>query len=131
VWVLRRGFGFPAVAVALLGILPGVAVAAQNAPSVSDSSSRQNVLRQYCVTCHNERSRTGGLSLEALDIAHVTSNAETWERVLRKLQLGVMPPQGVRRPDEATYDDLIDWLEDSLDRSAATNRIRGIRFFIA
>jgi hypothetical protein len=71
------------------------------------------------VSCHNQRSRTGGLSLEALDVTHVASNAETWERVLRKLQLGVMPPQGVRRPDEATYNDLIVWLEDSLDRSAA------------
>jgi hypothetical protein len=71
------------------------------------------------VTCHNERLKTGGLALDALDMAHLASNAETWERVLRKLQLGVMPPQGVRRPDEATYNDLIVWLQDSLDRSAA------------
>jgi hypothetical protein len=52
-------------------------------------------------------------------VANVTSTAETWEKVLRKLQLGVMPPPGVRRPDQATYDDLIVWLEDSLDRAAA------------
>jgi hypothetical protein len=78
-------------------------------------------LDQYCVTCHNQRLKTGGLALDALDVGHVSANAETWEKVVRKLRLGVMPPQSARRPDAATYDGLIAWLEDQLDSTAATH----------
>src|SRR6478609_11823740 len=68
-------------------------------------------LDQYCVTCHNQRLKTGGLALDALDVANVPANAESWEKVVRKLRLGVMPPVGSRRPDRATYDTLIESLE--------------------
>jgi hypothetical protein len=77
------------------------------------------LLKQYCVSCHSSRLKTGGLSLESLDTSNLSANAETWEKALRKLQLGVMPPLNAKRPDEASYATLTHWLEDGLDRAAA------------
>src|SRR5215475_1310633 len=57
------------------------------------------LLDQYCVTCHNDCAKTGGLTLENIDPAHVAQNAETWEKVVRKLRAGMMPPQGMQRPE--------------------------------
>jgi len=60
---------------------------------------QRQVLDQYCVTCHNERLKTGGLVLEKIDLEQVSANAETLERVVRKLRTGQMPPAGAPRPD--------------------------------
>jgi hypothetical protein len=92
---------------------------AQTAPPAPIASPHQITINQYCVTCHNQRLRTGDLALDTFDLANIPADAETWEKVLRKLQLGVMPPQGVKRPDQATYDSLIGWLEEKLDGSPA------------
>jgi len=73
---------------------------------------------QYCVTCHNARLKSGDLVLENADVAHLTNNVEVWEKVVRKLRAGVMPPQGARRPDDATMHALIASLETSLDQAA-------------
>jgi len=78
------------------------------------------VLDQYCVTCHNDRLKTSNLSLEKLDLATVGDHPEIWERVVRKLRAGVMPPPDIRRPALADYDALRDFLEAELDRRAAT-----------
>jgi mono/diheme cytochrome c family protein len=79
------------------------------------------VVKQYCVTCHNERLKTADLSLEKLDVANVANAGDVWEKVIRKLRLGAMPPEGSRRPDKATYDGLTAWLENELDRAAASH----------
>ena len=84
----------------------------------SPPATHQATIQQYCITCHNQRLKTGGLSLEALEIANVQANAETWENVVRKLRVGAMPPHGVRRPDQKTTDSLIAWLEGELDRAS-------------
>jgi hypothetical protein len=84
----------------------------------SPSVSHQATIQQYCVTCHNQRLKTGGLSLDGLDLANVQANAETWESVVRKLRVGAMPPHGVRRPNQKTTDSLIAWLETELDRTS-------------
>src|SRR5262245_53669108 len=76
-------------------------------------------LNQYCVSCHNERAKTAGLMLDKLDIEHVGDNAETWEKVVRKLRTGMMPPSGARRPDRAGSDAFTSNLEIALDRTAA------------
>ena len=54
----------------------------------------QAVLNQYCVVCHNTKLQTGGLALDKLDLARAGANAETWEKVARKLRAGMMPPAG-------------------------------------
>jgi hypothetical protein len=76
------------------------------------------LLDQYCVNCHNDRAKTANLSLQNLDLATVGDNAELWEKVIRKMRSGVMPPPGVRRPAVADYDALRDWLEAEIDRKA-------------
>src|SRR4249920_280950 len=100
----------------------GAAVpAVQTASPTSTSSVQRAVLDQYCVTCHNDRAKTANLSLEKLDLTMAGDHPELWEKVIRKLRAGVMPPAGVRRPPAAEYDGLRDWLESQVDRKAATN----------
>src|SRR5215469_3508544 len=79
------------------------------------------LLDQYCVTCHNEKLKTGGLALDKLSLEHPADNAETWEKVIRKLRAGMMPPAGARRPDRAALDAFTHKLEADLDRAAAPN----------
>ena len=59
------------------------------------------VSRTYCETCHNDRLKTGGLSLEGLPL---DGDAETWEKVVRKVRAGMMPPAGAKRPERAALD---------------------------
>ena len=79
----------------------------------------QAVMKQYCITCHNAKLKTGGLALDKLDLNRVAPDAETWEKVSRKLRAGMMPPAGALRPDRATLDKLAGTVEDALDRAAA------------
>src|SRR6202044_2452533 len=67
-------------------------------PTLPASSVRAS-LDQYCVTCHNARLKTAGLTLDKMDLADVPASAEVWEKVIRKLRAGAMPPAGARRPD--------------------------------
>jgi len=94
---------------------------AQRGPAASapGASAERALLDQYCVTCHNDRLKTSNLSLEKLDLATVGDQPELWERVVRKLRAGVMPPPGVKRPSLAEYEGLRDWLETEIDRKAA------------
>ena len=77
------------------------------------------VLDQYCVSCHNQRLRTGGLALDTLDLTTPAANAEVWERVIAKLRAETMPPPERPRPDVATYRAIASWLEEEIDRAAA------------
>ena len=89
------------------------------APSVS---AHRAVVNRYCVTCHNEKLKTGGLVLGTVDVDNISAtNAEVLEKVVRKLQARAMPPRGMPRPDEAVYQSLVSHLETSLDRFAAAN----------
>jgi mono/diheme cytochrome c family protein len=76
---------------------------------------------QYCATCHNQRLKTGGLVLDTKDIAHVGPDAETWEKVVRKVKTGMMPPAGARRPERSALDGFAAELETRLDRAAVPN----------
>jgi cytochrome c551/c552 len=75
------------------------------------------VFDQYCVTCHNQRMKTGGLALDTLDVAAVSEHAEVLEKIVRKLRTGAMPPAGRPRPDKAVVDRVASSLEESLDRA--------------
>ena len=78
----------------------------------------QAMLDQYCVTCHNARTKTAGLMLDRMDLARVSDQAEVWEKVIRKLHAGAMPPLGMPRPERARVDEFATWLETSLDKAA-------------
>src|SRR5207244_7279274 len=63
--------------------------------------------------------KTGGLTLDPIDLATVGDRADVWEKVVRRLRTGTMPPPAVRRPDEATTNRVAAWLESELDRAAS------------
>jgi len=87
-------------------------------------AAERALLDRYCVGCHNQRSKAAGqeparkLTLDDLDVTRIADHAEVWERVVRKLRAGMMPPAGARRPDKAAYDGFITWLETELDKNA-------------
>src|SRR5689334_9032379 len=83
------------------------------------ASSQQELVNKYCVTCHNERVKTGGIVLEKIDVDHPAANAELWEKVIRKLRAGLMPPSGAPRPDRAVLDKFRESLETAIDQAAA------------
>ena len=91
--------------------------------SVATSDEYRSVIQRYCITCHNERTKAQaqGLALDGVTASHPGESPEVWERVLRKLRARSMPPQGMPRPDEATYKTLVSWLETELDRTAAAH----------
>lgn len=95
-------------------VFSAVAVFAQPAPSPA-----RELVNGYCVSCHNEKLKTAGLALNRIDTDHVSNSAETWEKVIVKLRSRAMPPPGIRRPDNATYDRVAGWLELEIDRAAA------------
>ncbi len=97
---------------ALLLVL-GTAFAAQQPPEPAA------VLNTSCITCHGDRTRSGGLSLEGADLGDIPKGAETWEKVIRKVRAGMMPPPTARRPPAAQLAALAGYLETSLDRAAA------------
>jgi mono/diheme cytochrome c family protein len=93
----------------------------QQAPAspASAPSPHRATLDRYCVTCHNGRVMSGGLALDGLDVTRVTGNAASWEKVVRKLRGRMMPPAGMPRPDDATYESLATSLETALDAASA------------
>jgi len=88
---------------------------AQSAPA-----AERSLLDRYCVTCHSDKLKTGGLSLAAININDAAANSEVLEKVVRKLRSRQMPPNGAPRPDQATLDAFAATLETALDRAAAT-----------
>jgi Protein of unknown function (DUF1592)/Protein of unknown function (DUF1588)/Protein of unknown function (DUF1585)/Protein of unknown function (DUF1587)/Protein of unknown function (DUF1595)/Planctomycete cytochrome C len=89
------------------------------------ASSQQELVNKYCVTCHNERAKTGGIVLEKIDVDHPGASAELWEKVIRKLRAGLMPPSGAPRPDRAVLDKFRASLETAIDQAAASKPTPG------
>jgi hypothetical protein len=116
----------------LLAVLAvaGLVGAARNAASqqtpppitaITPADAARKILDQYCVTCHNSKAKTAatqtGIVLDAVELSSVASSPGVWERVLRRLHAGTMPPQGARRLDEASSHMLTAFLESELDRA--------------
>ena len=93
--------------------------AQQAADSMATAASRHSLLDRYCVSCHNQRLRTAGLVLDGVDVANIGAAAETWEKVLRKVQTGAMPPAGRPGPDPSARQAFVSSLEGALDVYAA------------
>jgi len=98
---------------------PAPAVA-QTAPAASPAPGQQYraVIDRYCVTCHSDRLKTGGLSLQHIDTTNIAANTETWEKVVRKVRVGMMPPQGSPAPDVQSRDAFVSGLTSALDAHA-------------
>ena len=97
--------------------LAGAALDAQQASS--SVAENTTLVETYCLTCHNERLRTGEMVLEGKDPSNVGADPETWERVVRKLRAGTMPPRDRPGPDAAARAAFVDRLEADLDAAAA------------
>jgi mono/diheme cytochrome c family protein len=105
-----------------LAVMAGVCNFSQAAsrphPQAQNVEQYRAAINQYCISCHNDRAKTGGLTLEKLDFSNVPANAEIWEKAVRKLRVGMMPPQGAPQPDTATRQTLVSWLTSELDHAA-------------
>lgn len=112
------GVGALVATVSLVG-----AAGQQPAPAAPQhtSASPREILDRYCVTCHDETEQKAGLTLDSMNVHDLSEEVATWEKVVKKLRVRAMPPVGSNtpRPDDATYDALIAYLEASLDRIAA------------
>src|SRR5687768_13538298 len=87
----------------------------QGVPSASDV---QKTVSTYCVTCHNDTLKTGGLALDRPQLADVAAHPDVWEKVIRKVRTGMMPPAGAPRPNAAERDALLTSLAARLDEAA-------------
>jgi mono/diheme cytochrome c family protein len=115
--------GWTVVAAAVSG-RPQAAAAPPAQPSAATapaSVAPRAVVDKYCITCHNQRTKAGGLILDAADLTSPPASAETWEKVIRKVRGGMMPPVGMPRPDRAALDGLASYLETSIDAFAAAH----------
>jgi len=129
-----------ATAIACAGIIVGATMYArsQTAPTVAqgpaaDAKTYRAFVDQYCVGCHNTRNAqpvSHPVDLEKAHFDNVVADAAMWERVLRKLSVRAMPPQGAKRPQEADYAAFTTWLANSLDRAWASRGTLPGRFVV-
>ena len=116
-----------AVALAFAAAAAAVPAAHAQAPDLAEAA--QAIVDGTCRRCHNDRLRSGNLSLAAFEVAGAVEQAEVAERMVRKLRAGLMPPAGVRRPDESALIGLAAELETRLDAAAEANPNPGRRGF--
>ena len=86
--------------------------------AAGSATPQRTLLDRYCVTCHNQRLRIAELTLDNVDVSDVGAHPELWEKVVRKLRAGAMPPAPRPRPDDAAYETFTTWLETELDQAA-------------
>ena len=111
-WMLR----WMAAAVLAVGAVsvPGAQQERERSTPAADAPYR-TLVNTYCLSCHNSKVKSGGLELDAINTADLRDHADAWEKVVRKLRARQMPPQGARRPDEATHTAALAALETALD----------------
>jgi mono/diheme cytochrome c family protein len=99
--------------------------ASRQSPAVTRSlpatDPNQALIDRYCITCHNQRLKTANLQLDSLELAHPEKDAVVWERAIRKLRAGMMPPPGAPRPAVADAQALATYLETTLDTAGGAN----------
>lgn len=107
----------------LLGVACATtAPAAENrAASNQTADPTAAAFKQFCVECHDDATKKGGLVLDGLSGQNPAAHPELWERVIKKLAHRQMPPLGEARPDDATYQKLVAHLTSSLDQAAAAH----------
>ena len=87
------------------------------------------LVSDYCSSCHHEGQKSGGVSLESFDATKVTADKELGERIVKKLRTGLMPPPGAKRPEGDEAKVMVEYLEGRLDRAAALRPNPGFRPF--
>jgi hypothetical protein len=100
--------------------LPATAPVTTDA-SQPTTSERKHMLMQYCTACHNDKTKTANMSVVPLDADNLPANLATWEKILRRLSVGEMPPRGMPRPPKEQIADFTNWLSTSLDKLGAAH----------
>ncbi len=124
-WVVIAGAVY-ASAVTGLGAAQSPKTPSPSGAAASAQVGPQRVIDRYCITCHNDRLKTGGLTLEKRDATHPAVDAAVWEKVIRKVNAGMMPPAGATRPDNATLQGFTGSLAGGLDAAAAAGPNPGL-----
>src|SRR5262245_28946600 len=104
-------------------------MAAARAASGLSVESQNQLVGQYCATCHSERGKAGGLTLAGFDAAKIDQRPDVAEKMIRKLRTGMMPPPNARRPEAGTIHQFVDALEAKMDAGFAANPNPGWRPF--
>ncbi|MEO8256537.1 MAG: DUF1592 domain-containing protein [Acidobacteriota bacterium] len=107
----------------LTSLFAGVETRSQSAAPVgttaASATGSETLVKRYCVTCHNPAMRRGNLVLDQADVEQPGRHPQTWEKVVRKVRTGMMPPSGAPRPERAALDRFAAAVEDALDQAAA------------
>ena len=106
--------------------VPGAAPSPTAPTTTASSAAPADVVKQYCVGCHNTRLKLGGLTLDTADVSHPAVQGELFEKVVLKIRGGLMPPAGAPRPPEAVRTALLAHLESSLDAAALASPNPGL-----
>src|ERR1700722_4346630 len=115
---MRRGMR---TALATVAVLLYLVVVSDRGSGATPVSPQRALIDQYCMGCHSDRVKSGGLALSALNLDAVdqgAQSAEIAEKVIRKLRGGLMPPAGARRPDPQSAAEFVSWLENEIDTRA-------------
>jgi mono/diheme cytochrome c family protein len=104
---------------------PASATASIAAQASAPATPQRELLNKYCVTCHRGASAPAGLTLDSQDVSKPGERPEVWEKVVRKLRGGMMPPVGRPRPEAQTLDGFATWLETELDRASQDDVQKG------
>ncbi|HSP66357.1 MAG TPA: DUF1592 domain-containing protein [Bryobacteraceae bacterium] len=113
--------------IALISVSGRLGAQQRTAPTnAASAASARALLDKYCVTCHNQRLKTANLTFDAMDLSHVANDGAVWEKAVRKLRGGMMPPPGAPRPDLTAVDSFVSWLETSLDQAAGASPNPGL-----
>src|SRR5215471_16025431 len=104
-----------AVSLALLQTKAQTPASKQAPAPAADLDHYRGMLDEYCVTCHSTALKTGGLTLEGLNLNAPAENAQIWEKALRKLRGRLMPPPGNPQPPQKDIDSFVAWMENALD----------------
>jgi mono/diheme cytochrome c family protein len=115
--------GSAAIILGVIG-MSGQAQKSAAPATVTSAAAETAFFTQYCYGCHNQAAKARGvesalrITLDSLDPAHVEKDPEHWEKVVRKLRAGMMPPSGMPRPKPEFLESAIVFVEDNLDRTA-------------
>ncbi len=113
-WAIR-------VAVAATALSLPIAIVRVGRTQSPPDTSVSTVVNQYCVGCHNSKVKAGSFVLDSILTAPIGQHSDAWEKVVRKLRVRHMPPMGMPRPDERTYDAVVGSLAAQLDTAAAAH----------
>jgi len=104
-----------------IGALHAVTPSQAQRASAPDRAAQRALIEDHCVSCHNQKAKTADISLQGLSFNSVSDHVVVWEKVLRKLRTGQMPPPGAPRPEVSDVAAFVNWLEGALDRAARLN----------